>query len=303
MLASMTKFFRKNILPLCTNRNTAVLLFAANFPIFYFVENDTNWTVILLVYAIESFLLRFLLNLLGKPQAMKWFRFGSIAAIVAISLYYYSHADWHAMIIIFVVLDLLVNRPSEKPNSIQSSVEAGQYGEQLFRERLQGMIGAQIDGYITSQNMVVDGRNFEIDFLVLVPQFGLVLVEVKYYSGIVHCGSGREWSQEKGSTEPKSVGNASTQVLRTKSLLQRALKTQKLDKWQVLPVVVFSHDDVEIKQCWHAEAPQTDVIKLTDFDKWIQGLPRSPDVEFAKPDFEALRGVIKRFEAEYAASE
>lgn len=110
----------------------------------------------------------------------------------------------------FIVVILLLagtpQPPSDKPQKLDSVKDAGEFGESVMREKLKTMVGSAIDGYISSNNMILGNKNFEIDFLALVPDFGLVLIEVKHYSGEVHCTSHDQWEQfQKG--EIKYVKN------------------------------------------------------------------------------------------------
>ena len=201
---------------------------------------------------------------------------------------------------VFVIL-LLAGTPKpppDKPHELNSAKDAGNLGESLMRENLKTMIGSSIDGYISSNNMLLDNKNFEIDFLVLVPDFGLVLTEVKHYSGEIHCTSNDQWKQiQKG--EIKYVKNGSKQVLRTQSLLIRTLENEKVKKWDIKSVVVFTNQNSKIVYGWNEEEPQTDVIEINQIDDWILGLPKPNNFEFLKSDYDQLKKIIRSYEKEY----
>lgn len=188
--------------------------------------------------------------------------------------------------------------PCDKPQELDSAKDAGEFGESVMREKLKTMIGSAIDGYISSNNMLLGTKNFEIDFLALVPDFGLVLIEVKHYSGEIHCTSHDQWEQiQKG--EIKYVKNGSKQVLRTQNLLIRTLEKEKMKKWDIKPIVVFTNQNSKIVCGWNEEKPQTDVIKISQIDDWISGLPKPNNVEFIKSDFDKIKKIIRSYEKEY----
>lgn len=185
--------------------------------------------------------------------------------------------------------------------TIRSAEDAGVYGESLLIDVIRPMIGAGVNGYITSNNIVHNGTNFEIDCLALVPESGLVLMEVKYYSGQVKCTSGT-WTRTNRMGETVEMGNASRQVLRTERLLKTLLKSDNLDRWPITSLVVHAHPDVALRYGDGEHAPQTDIVPLAHLHSYLSELPKDPNVRFTRDDFEAIRTAIKQNEKAYQAA-
>lgn len=182
--------------------------------------------------------------------------------------------------------------------------KAGNEGEMRFRGVIKNGMGKTNSGYITSNNMMYDNQNFEIDFLVLVPKVGLVLVEVKNYAGTVYCTNETEWKQKKsfgGTNATKSTKNASKQVLRTRALLKKLLGDANHDNWPIIPVVVFVNSNATIKTHM-ANKPQTPVITADMFEGWLRELPRNPKLNFTEEDHNFLNLLRKLHQKEYSHS-
>lgn len=180
-----------------------------------------------------------------------------------------------------------------------SAHDAGQYGEWLFQKELTRLKGSVVNEYITSTNMTIDNWDFEIDFLILIPMIGLVVAEVKYYTGKVYCTSERTWSRIVNNKKTAEHGNASEQAIRTTALLKKILKRHGYDNWPVEPLVVFTHPTAHIFKARNKKGPQTDIIKLDMFEKWVLNHQKNQNVSFDRNEYEGLRAVIKGYEREY----
>jgi len=176
---------------------------------------------------------------------------------------------------------------------------AGDFGESLMQDELRRIKGNLINGYITSENMVHKNKNFEIDFLVLIPYVGLVIAEVKYHAGKVYCTSNNEWKQEYSDGQYQYLKNASLQALRTKSLFQNLLMSNRMDRWPLYSVVVYTHPKAKIFKGKKANEPQTDVLTLPMFESWIKSLRRQESATFSKREFSRLHKLIKAHERQY----
>jgi len=189
-----------------------------------------------------------------------------------------------------------------RSNSRYSTIESGVRGERTVQEELRRLKGRIINGYITSENMFFDNQNFEIDFLVMVPDVGLVVAEVKNYSGQVYCTAGDEWRQVTGAGTEALRRNASRQVLRTRALLKKMLMAHGLSRWPIIPLVIFVHPEARIFRGKGAAVPQTDIITLSMFEGWLESQRRKKGLGFDRNSFNSLHQLIKAHEREYKAA-
>ena len=178
--------------------------------------------------------------------------------------------------------------------------EAGDYGEKLMRAKLKELKGNLINGYITTENMIFKGRNFEVDFLVLMPKVGLIVVEVKHYAGEVYCNSDKEWYQISSQNGKKIYKNASLQSLRTTSLLKELLESKYIDKWPLLSVVVFTHPTAKIYKQTGEKRPQTEILKRNMFENWLCEQEQNINISFSTDDFNNIRHLLKSNEHEFS---
>ncbi|EGU40192.1 hypothetical protein VII00023_15476 [Vibrio ichthyoenteri ATCC 700023] len=180
--------------------------------------------------------------------------------------------------------------------------EAGNHGEKLMKTTLQELKGNVINGYITTENMVFNNKNFEIDFLVLAPHVGLVVVEVKHYSGKVYCSDDKNWHQINSQGIKKSYKNASLQSLRTKSLLSEILTSENINNWPLSSVVVFTHPTANIYKQKGTKSPQTEILIRNTFKGWLNEQEKHDDVIFSIDDFNKIRNLLKSTEHEYSGA-
>ncbi|RJX68682.1 NERD domain-containing protein [Vibrio sinensis] len=180
--------------------------------------------------------------------------------------------------------------------------EAGDHGEQLMKSSLQSLNGRVINGYITTKNILFQKKNFEIDFLVLMPQVGLIVVEVKHYSGKVYCSNDKAWTQINSKGERNTYKNASLQSLRTISLLNEMLTSANVNNWPLLSVVVFTHPTANVFKKTGSASPQTDILKRDMFERWLNEQEKNDTVTFTIDDFHKIRNLLKANEHEFSGS-
>jgi len=183
--------------------------------------------------------------------------------------------------------------------SFTSAEDAGRYGETLLQEELRRLKGTVINGYITTANILFDEQNFEIDFLVMVPGVGLIVAEVKYFSGDVYCTEGRYWKQKKINGTEVETRNASKQSLRTRAILKKLLVAKNLNKWPIKPLVIFVHPEARIFKGKATRKPQTEILKLDMFAGWVDQQKKRDSLVFTQDDFQELYKSIKSEEKEF----
>jgi len=196
------------------------------------------------------------------------------------------------------------NIKSQKPH-FESHEDAGKYGEDLVRTELKRLKSLRIiNGYTKSKNMVVDNQYFEFDFLVMVPNFELVIAEVKYFAGEVFCTKEGKWRQVKtdrdGKQRESETTNASKQVLRARALLKKILKARNLDNWTIKPLVVFTHPDAKIQKGKNEKKPEADMVLLSGLEKFISELRKKDNAPFTQVDFDNISSAIKAHNKEYS---
>lgn len=181
-----------------------------------------------------------------------------------------------------------------------SKESAGEVGELAVRAILSEIKGKTISGFIRSKNICYYNRNFQIDFLVLAPKIGLVVIEVKNWKGKIKTSADEVWTQEiNGYTN--ELNNASLQVLRTSGMLLQILEKGKINKWPIRPLVVFTNDQAEIlKSREEINPPQTDIILKTAIPKWIkENTLDGYNYSFKEADQKAIINVICEYTKPY----
>ncbi|MCX9158513.1 NERD domain-containing protein [Niveibacterium sp. 24ML] len=178
---------------------------------------------------------------------------------------------------------------------------AGNAGEEAVRSTLRALRGDTISGFIRTKNLVYFGKNFQLDFLVLVPKLGILVLEVKKWKGTIKATSQEEWVQELDFTTNR-FRNASLQVLRTAGLLMQILEKERLNKWPIRPLVVFAHDSAKVLKANGHHSPQTDIIRRTMLPDWIA--ENSLDevfYQFTEQEFESVKNAVVKYTSEYKA--
>lgn len=177
---------------------------------------------------------------------------------------------------------------------------AGIRGEHRVRQRLQA-IGPPVAAVLWSGDMRHAGRRFEIDALALVEGVGIVVAEVKNYSGTLHCDAGPRWLQRNQRGE-RAHRNASQQVLRTADCVRTLL--QQSPEWRhrsvpIVPVVIFARDDLQLEAGQGRDAPQTDLVQISRLESWLRGLhtrQRAAGFSPTEADTQALLSCLRRHE-------
>lgn len=183
--------------------------------------------------------------------------------------------------------------------------EAGNIGEEAVREVLRSLKGTLINGFIRSNNLKCNGQNFQLDFLAFIPSIGLVVIEVKNWKGTIKATSNKEWIQEIETSNNKyenTLGNASTQVLRASALLMQMLEKEKVNKWPIRPLVVFTNADAKIMKGKNTQAPQTDIALTSMLPRWIEN--NSIDeakYKFSQTEFNQVKTIIQKHTSSYEA--
>ena len=147
---------------------------------------------------------------------------------------------------------------------------AGNRGEEQVRAFLQSF-GEPVSAVLWSGDLKYQGRRFEVDALALVAGVGVVVIEVKSWSGEIHCDAGEVWTQRNEHGE-REHGNASLQAIRTAECVRGLLKRTRW--WReaevpVIPVVVFARDDLQIETGEDDDEPQTDIVQFSGLKPWL----------------------------------
>lgn len=201
--------------------------------------------------------------------------------------------------------DIRTYKPKESKNdshfSSDTQEKAGDEGEFAFQVELERLkMHNLIDGFIKTRNIYFNGENFEIDFLIFVKNFGLIVAEVKYYSGTVRCTSEHEWVQIKPNGEEFLTRNASRQANRAAALLRKLLES-KGQRWHTKQVVIFTHDNGKIFTGSEEKglSPQTDILKISLFEDWLAAIPRKRNSYLTRTDCDVITRIIRANEREY----
>jgi len=184
--------------------------------------------------------------------------------------------------------------------------EAGNIGEEQVREVLRELKGTLISGFIRSNNLKCDLKNFQFDFLTLIPSIGLVVLEVKHWKGTIKATGNQQWKQEIDTpkkTFKNELPNASTQAIRTSGLLMQLLEKEKMNKWPIRPLVVFSNSKSTILKGKDDHAPQTDIILKSMIPAWIKDNSIDDvNYNFRAHDFKQVKSIIQKYTAEYIST-
>lgn len=190
----------------------------------------------------------------------------------------------------------------KKTPSIQTTREAGDYGERLFWEELSRLKGKSINSFMRTGNLKCHGMNFQLDALVFVDRVGLVLVEVKYYSGTLYANSGLDtWIQVLPNDRLANPKNPWKQVLRAKDLLGKMLQYY-LDcaTWPIIPLVVLAHPQCSIIHLGSDPLFVSNVIKLENFEAWLSEQSLS-QVKFYRFDHNFVHKTLEKHLQPYSS--
>lgn len=174
---------------------------------------------------------------------------------------------------------------------------AGKAGEILVRNLLRELKGRSISGFIPTDNIVFKGRNFELDFLVLSPYLGMVVIEVKHHVGTIAVSGADEWAQIKHN-ETKIHKNPCKQAVRATELLQRLLRREGIPEVPFQTVVVYSHPEAWLRFA-NNSPPQTPVLKMDELVKYLAPAGREQVYRFDLQAFESIKSALAKYEMEF----
>lgn len=174
----------------------------------------------------------------------------------------------------------------------------GSDGENDVREALRALSGSKISGFFRTENLVCAGRQVQLDFLVLVPHLGLLILEVKTWKGIVHISADDKWQRELPNFT-NHFGNGALQAVRASGLVLQMLEQERCNRWPIRSVVVFPSDKTEL--CFkHNQQPQADVIHLHQLGDWID---KNSNAEWSKSfsaaDFAQIKSILSKYYAPF----
>lgn len=174
----------------------------------------------------------------------------------------------------------------------------GSDGENEVREVLRALSGTKVSGFFRTENLVCAGRQVQLDFLVLVPRLGLLVLEVKTWKGIVNISSENKWQREL----PNFVnhfGNGALQAVRASGLVLQMLEQERCNRWPIRSLVVFPSEKTELSFV-KGEQPQTDVIYLSQLASWIDDNSNSEwSKSFSAQDFAQIKSILSKYYAPF----
>lgn len=177
---------------------------------------------------------------------------------------------WIIIIVFFAALLFFLLKGGRQTLAQGAQKAAGNRGEEQVRAFLQSF-GEPVSAVLWSGDMKHQGRRFEVDALALIAGVGVVVIEVKSWSGTLHCDAGEVWVQRNDHGR-REHGNASLQAIRTAECVRGLLK--KTRWWReadvpVFAVVVFARDDLQIEAADGDAEPQTDLVQLGGLKPWL----------------------------------
>lgn len=210
---------------------------------------------------------------------------------------------WIIIVAFAAVLLLFLLKGGRQTPAQGAQKAAGNRGEEQVRAFLQS-VGEPVSAVLWSGDLKHQGRRFEVDALALVAGVGVVVIEVKSWSGTLQCDAGEVWTQrnEHGRREH---GNACQQAIRTAECVRGLLKRTRW--WRegevpVIPVVVFARDDlqIEVDEGEDGEGePQTDLVQLGGLKQWLASARAQQPAPGFKPraaDAEELLALFRSYE-------
>lgn len=188
----------------------------------------------------------------------------------------------------------------ENKPKFKNATDAGLFGEMEISFLLRTTDNERVLPPISTENLVLNGHNFEIDLLVPIDGVGLVLMEVKNLQGKLLCMSDDEWIQVKPDGEKRYFKGATKQVTRTRKLLQKALERQGLNLWDIIPVVVLANQNTELVRLDDKFSPHyTDIVSKEDIVDWLDKLPVSSDVKVTSVDVTKIHMALLSIQKEF----
>ena len=160
-----------------------------------------------------------------------------------------------------------------------------------LRSLMDKLTGDSINGFVSAKAMFFDNQAFDIDYFVFVPKVGFVVIETCNDSGTVYCTADNKWTKTQAGTTDGMSGNLSKKALRTRALVKKLLKTENQDNWPILPLVIYTNDNAKVMSSKNS-APQTPVIRLDMFSKWLGNLSKNSKYNFSQSDFNQINSLI-----------
>ena len=178
-------------------------------------------------------------------------------------------------------------------------VEQGNKGEDLVQSVLESLQGELVSAFFRTTNLSCAGRQVQIDFMVLVPTVGVLVLEVKHWKGVVRANNNEQWEREVPNYINK-FKNASLQVLRASGIVLQMLEQEKVNRWPIRSLVVFTNDSTTILKSTDESSPQTDVIRLSMLKEWILNNSHPQYIySFTQTDSEEIRLMLEKYTIPY----
>lgn len=175
----------------------------------------------------------------------------------------------------------------------------GADGEDAVRETLRKLSGHKIAGFFRTENLVCVGRQVQLDFLVLVPHVGLVILEVKTWKGRIHLSLEEKWQREL-SNFTNYFGNGALQAVRASGLVLQMLEQERCNYWPIRSLVVFPNEKSELIYPSSVDKLQADVIYLHQLETWISQNHQIGYVKnFSAQDFAQIKKILAKYHAPF----
>lgn len=118
-------------------------------------------------------------------------------------------------------------------------------------------------------DVVLPGDRQNIDHIV-VSSVGTFVIETKNHNGIIKCFED-SWSRKKvgrrGTVYSANIGNPSKQAKRNAVVLKNWLQSENIDVGYIVAVVVFTHEDVELRLV----KPTVKIVRVDDLLSVFKG--------------------------------
>lgn len=175
----------------------------------------------------------------------------------------------------------------------------GQQGEDLVRQYLRELSGSVVAGFFRTDNLMCAGRQVQLDFLVLIPRLGLLVLEVKTWKGTIRVSNQENWPRHINNYT-NQFKNGSLQVLRASGLVLQMFEQERINRWPIRSLLVFTEASSDIVLATGDDMAQTDVIRLSGLKDWIVKNSHPDYVfPFTQSDFEAIKNLIHKYHTPY----
>ncbi len=170
--------------------------------------------------------------------------------------------------------------------------EAGAYGETVLIKELEHLkTKGAIGDYGTTDNMVFNNRNFEIDGYAMIPDLGIVVMEAKFYSGKVYPTDLPHWDNIKSDGTNTAKKNPCIQLERTSNLLTELLESKGLLRWPVYSMVVLTHPGIDM--AWGESLPKFPVVATNMLEDFIRDdMAADKAISFSEQDYHDVKSAL-----------